>query len=128
MGARKATMERPPWTVVIGLNVFRLRTARGWSQEKLARRADLSSDTIRTIENGRNPANENAVRIDTLEAITDGLSLEGGIVEPPDLFEWNEETSRVKLPGNRPRPSVIPGGGDSGQKTYVDRPLLVARG
>jgi transcriptional regulator with XRE-family HTH domain len=125
-----APKERPPYPVVVATNVYRLRKARNWSQEKLARRAELSSDTIGVIENGRDPAKgQNALRLDTLVAIAEALSLEGGPVTPKDLLDWSEEASRVKLPGKHLSMSPSPRSRDrTHRKTYVDSPVVaVAR-
>lgn len=127
MGARRAVKERPPYPVVVAVNVYRLRKERGWSQEKLARRAELSSDTIGVIENGRHPSKEaNALRLDTLVAIAEALSLEGAIVEPGDLLDWSEAATRVKLPGERSHLQAVPERRRSGRRRPYDRPLVAA--
>lgn len=55
----------------IGLTVERLRKARELSQEKLARLADVSNNTLINIESGRN---KNPT-IETLRKIADALSV-----------------------------------------------------
>ncbi len=45
-------METNPIDVQIGKNVRKLRTKKGWSQEKLAREADMSLNFIGYVERG----------------------------------------------------------------------------
>lgn len=54
----------------IGRNIKRLRTEQNISQDKLSKLADLSLNTIVTIENG---ANENPT-IDTIKKIANALN------------------------------------------------------
>jgi DNA-binding Xre family transcriptional regulator len=93
--------ERPALPVVVAANVRRLRTTKEpkWSEEKLARKAELSRDTIRNIEDARDPTKgSNALRLDTLERIAQALG-----VEPARLLEWDPEAMRVYLHGARAR-------------------------
>ena len=55
----------------IGKNIKRLRTEQGISQDRLSKLADLSLNTVVTIESG---ANENPT-IDTLTKIASGLGV-----------------------------------------------------
>lgn len=55
----------------IGKNIKRLRTEQGISQDRLSKLADLSLNTVVTIESG---ANENPT-IDTLTKIAKGLGV-----------------------------------------------------
>ncbi len=55
----------------IGKNIKRLRTEQGISQDRLSKLADLSLNTVVTIESG---ANENPT-IDTLTKIANGLGV-----------------------------------------------------
>lgn len=122
MAQKEEAGVRPPIRHILAANIFRIRTALGWSQERLGRETGLSRETIRLVEAGRR-GGERDLYLDTLERIAMAM-----MVEPSELLVWDPEDTRVYLPGNRSRPSVIPGGGDSGRKTYIDSPLLVARG
>ena len=77
--------QRPPLRVIVAFNVWRHRKAKGFSQEKLARRSDLSRNTITAIEDARDPTkSENDVRIGTLAQIAAALELEA-----TDLLVWD---------------------------------------
>jgi len=91
--AQVRTEERPALSVIVAANVYGLRRAKEppWSQEKLARHAELSAATIRVVEGARDPGrNSNALRLDTLERIADALG-----VDPARLLEWDPEATRV---------------------------------
>ena len=91
--AQTAAEARPPLRVIVAANVRFERLAQGMSQEKVARLAELSGDTIRVIENARDPERSgNALRLDTLERIAKALSM-----EPAELLRWNENTTRAYL-------------------------------
>lgn len=91
MAQRREDQERPSLAVVVAANIYRIRTDQGLSQEKLAHRTDLSRDTIRVIENARDPEKSmNSLRLDTLERIALALA-----VEPGKLLQWDAEATRV---------------------------------
>jgi transcriptional regulator with XRE-family HTH domain len=99
-----------PLEAVVGANIARLRQAKEpkWSQEKVARLAGLSVDTVRLIEASRDPNKAtNSLRLGTLKAIADALE-----VAPAELLRWDEGT-RVYLNGDPPF-SLIEGGGEGG--------------
>lgn len=54
----------------LGRHIQRLRRARGWTQEALAERSDVSVDTVRRLEHGAMAPN-----IDTLVRLCTGLDL-----------------------------------------------------
>jgi len=54
----------------LGHHIQRLRRARGWTQEVLADRSDISTDTVRRLESGAMAPN-----IDTLVRLCAGLDL-----------------------------------------------------
>ena len=61
---------------VVAKNLRRLRHAKGFSQEELAARADLSGNYIGQLER-----EENAATVDVLEKLAEVLG-----VEPPELL------------------------------------------
>ena len=61
---------------IFGKNVREIRLKKGWSQEELASRADVSPNFVGYIERG-----ERGVRIGNIEQIASALS-----VHPRDLF------------------------------------------
>jgi len=65
----------------VGLNLCRLRQARGWSQQTLADRAKCGRITIATLENGDNQSPS----IRTLRKLADALGVEISALtaEPP---------------------------------------------
>jgi transcriptional regulator with XRE-family HTH domain len=70
MEARAGPHQTPSVDVALGQHVKRLRRARGLTQEQLAERSGLSSDTIRRLEHGSfSPS------LDTLTKLCEGLSL-----------------------------------------------------
>jgi DNA-binding Xre family transcriptional regulator len=83
--------ERPPLATIVGANVYRLRVLKipVWSREKLATLAGLNKDTIRVIEEARDPERESSsnLRLSTLEAIAAALG-----VEPVELLRWDSTT------------------------------------
>ena len=83
---------RPPLSVVVAANVRYERLAQGISQENLARRADVSRETIRRIEAGR--LEGYSMTLDTLAAIAEGLGLEAS-----ELMVWKKEATRAYLHG-----------------------------
>ena len=83
--------SRPELRVVVAWNVRRYRKELGWSQEKVARMADLSRNTIGAIEDARDPEkSENDTRLDTLEQVANGLGIEAW-----KLLVWDPEAPRV---------------------------------
>jgi len=99
--------ERPPLAVIVAANVYRRRMAKDprWSQEKLARMAELSRSTVAVIEDSRDPSRAaNAARLDTLDRIASALGC-----KPEDLLEWDPEATRVFLNGHPSRFDVIDG-------------------
>lgn len=89
--AQARTAERPPLPVIVAFNVWRLRTSREpkWSQEKLAREASLSRNTIAAVEDARDGRSDNALRLDTLEAIANALA-----VDPGELLLWDRKAMK----------------------------------
>lgn len=61
----------------IGLRIVTLRKLAGWSQEELARRADLDRGHISRIEAGKY-----AITIETLQAIAEAFSMTVDIIDP----------------------------------------------
>lgn len=61
----------------IGLRIVTLRKMQGWSQEGLARRADLDRGHISRIEAGKY-----AITIETLQAIAEAFSMTVDIIDP----------------------------------------------
>lgn len=61
----------------IGLRIVTLRKMQGWSQEELARRADLDRGHISRIEAGKY-----AITIETLQAIAEAFSMTVDIIDP----------------------------------------------
>jgi DNA-binding Xre family transcriptional regulator len=109
--AQAEPAERPAIEVIVAANVYRLRRMKdpAWSQERLARGAGLSRETIRLIEDARDPGKStNAMRIDTLAVIADALS-----VEPAELLRYDPEATRVYLQGGSPPLEVVIGQGRS---------------
>jgi transcriptional regulator with XRE-family HTH domain len=84
---------RPALPVVVAANVRFERLSKGISQESLARRADLSRETIRRIEAGRLEDGYSMTLL-TLGAIADGLGLEAS-----ELLKWKKEATRAYLHG-----------------------------
>ena len=75
------------WKAQLGINILRLRTQRGFSQQTLAGNADLSLRYLAGVERGEeNPS------LETIIAIAFGLN-----VEPAKLFEsqihFDDQTS-----------------------------------
>lgn len=63
----------------ISNNIFKLRKEKDWSQEKLAREADIPFTTLTKIENGttKNPSIETLIKIaDALGVTVDALITE----------------------------------------------------
>lgn len=90
---------RPEYRTIVAANVYAARHAKDprWSQEKLAREAELSVDTIRLIESAKDGGGRaNALRLDTLAAIADALG-----VDASDLLRWDVEATRVYLQGGQ---------------------------
>ena len=88
--AQVKTAERPPLASIVGANVYRLRVLRlpKMSQEALANAAGLGINTVALIEAARDPDRpQNAVRLDTLEAIANALG-----VDPVELLRWDSTT------------------------------------
>ncbi len=52
-----------PGSQTAGAKIRQIRLARFWSQEKLARRAGISTRTIQSIEAGSHPREETAIAI-----------------------------------------------------------------
>lgn len=94
----KPRLELP---TVFAANVQRMRKAKGWSQEELARRSWLTRETVRSVEQAQADA-----RISTVEQLA--LALD---VTPVALLRETEAT-RVFLQALPPR--------------FVQPPLLVA--
>ena len=84
---------RPALPVVVAANIRFERLLQGISQESLARRADLSRETIRRIEAGRLEEGYSMTLL-TLGAIAEGLGLEAS-----ELLEWKKEATRAYLHG-----------------------------
>lgn len=61
----------------VAANLRRARQGRGWSQEELAARAQISQTYTSQIESG-----QRAVSVDTVEKLSDALGL-----DPSSLFE-----------------------------------------
>ncbi len=91
MAQAKEHGERPPLSVVVAANVRFERLAQAISQESLARRADVSRETIRRIEAGR-LEDGYSMTLDTLGAIARGLGIEAA-----DLLVWKEVATRAFL-------------------------------
>lgn len=68
MAVREKT--RADRSQAIGKRVKKLRDERGWSEEKLARKADLSRQTIRNVEAG-----VGLPKLETLELIADAFEV-----------------------------------------------------
>lgn len=112
-------IERPALRVVLGTNVYRLRVMKlpKMSQGDLADRAGLSEETVRLLEQGRDPSRKGlSVRLDTIDAIADALE-----VDPAELLRWDDAT-RVFLTGNPPSLELVQGGGKGGRS---QPPILV---
>lgn len=62
------TQRRDSLRITLGLNVRRLRLARGWSQEDLGERANLSQVYISQVERA-----EQAATVDVIEALSKAL-------------------------------------------------------
>lgn len=67
--------------------VAELRKKRGWTQEVLAEKANITVRTIQRIENGTD------VSLDTLSSISNAL-----LVPVSELFERIEEEAKIKNP------------------------------
>lgn len=61
----------------IGLRIVTLRKMQGWSQEELARRADLDRGHISRIEAGKY-----AITIETLQSIAEAFGMTVDIIDP----------------------------------------------
>lgn len=61
----------------IGLRIVTMRKLAGWSQEELARRADLDRGHISRIEAGKY-----AITIETLQAIAEAFGMTVDIIDP----------------------------------------------
>jgi transcriptional regulator with XRE-family HTH domain len=73
-GGRKA-LEVMGHRAVLGSNVYRLRTERGWTQGELAERAGMAQPRIANIENHLgNP------RLDTISRVALALGVEPGVL------------------------------------------------
>jgi transcriptional regulator with XRE-family HTH domain len=82
--------DRPALATIVAANVYRLRVLKvpKWSQGKLATLSGLSRETIRVIEDGRDPDKEaNNLRLDTLEALANALG-----VPAWELVRWDSTT------------------------------------
>lgn len=60
----------------IGLRILTLRKMRGWSQDKLARRAGLQRTHISRIEQGKY-----AVTLETIQAIAEALGMTVDLID-----------------------------------------------
>lgn len=70
----------------LGANLARLREAAGWSQEKLAHRAGISTFTYRKLENGEsNPGTPANPRLKTLVMLATALDAPLGEILPPEV-------------------------------------------
>jgi DNA-binding XRE family transcriptional regulator len=84
---------RPPDSVILGENIYKLRQRMDppWSQEKLAREADLSRQAVVSAENNRDTdRSSNATRLDTLVSIANALG-----VTAADLLTWDAGAKQV---------------------------------
>lgn len=77
-----------------GQRLAQLRDAKGWSQEDLARKTELSVKTISRFENGRHDGRRDTVRrlVDALEI--DEVDLIG---PPPDPLGLNQPTQLDRI-------------------------------
>lgn len=99
---------RPPLKVVVGANVYRLRVLRvpKWSQKDLAEAAHVSDETVRLLEQGRDPSRKGlATGLDTVDALAKALE-----VDPSELLRWDER-SRVYVNAERPAFELLAGEG-----------------
>lgn len=74
----------------LGDNIIRARTAKGWSQEELARRAGISQGTIGHLESGRNSTSRKLPEIAralglTVEQLVGGQIDERRLERPPEI-------------------------------------------
>jgi transcriptional regulator with XRE-family HTH domain len=116
--ARPNPPGREPVMLTLGERIALWRGRLGLTKKQFATEVGISAKQLARYEADLIPP-----PADVLRRMVDRLGISADYV-----IGIREEASRVKLPGNRPRPSVIPGGGDSGRKTYVDRPLLALKG
>lgn len=94
------------------------RTRQGLSSRQLAADVGVSAKSI-----GRYEADQIPPPSDVLGRIAVRLGIS------TDYILGLKEASRVKLPGNPPRPSVIPGGKDDvGRSEPIQHPLIALHG
>lgn len=78
-------MENPK--ILFGIKIKNLREGKGWTQENLAGRMDISTNYLSSIERGKeNPT------FDMLMKFSEGLD-----VEAWELFDFGHEVSPVEL-------------------------------
>jgi transcriptional regulator with XRE-family HTH domain len=89
--AQATPEERPPLAQIVGANVYRLRVLKipVWSRDKLATLSGLDRETIRRLEEARDPGKDSNsnVRLSTLEGLANALG-----VDPVELLRWDSTT------------------------------------
>ena len=88
------------YSVEIGMNIVKLRKARGMTQEHLGLQANVSITRLRDIEHGRANAS-----MDTLKSIADVLG-----VALPVLFIYSLEPAEVLEMLHRAQPETLTAG------------------
>jgi transcriptional regulator with XRE-family HTH domain len=90
------------YEALFGKHVRALRRARGLTQDALAKRSDLSADTIRRVEHG-----SFAMSITTLRKLCNGLGLSPStIFESFELQRTDERRELFDLLGSRSKEEV----------------------
>jgi transcriptional regulator with XRE-family HTH domain len=85
-------MNEIPIEIMLKTNIRRLRTELGWSQEKLAEKAEISPSYVTQIELGnRSPS------IDIIEKIAIALGIEYRILFTPEDLAKNEYCKSLRI-------------------------------
>ena len=85
-------MNEIPIEIMLKTNIRRLRTELGWSQEKLAEKAEISPSYVTQIELGnRSPS------IDIIEKIAIALGIEYSILFTPEDLAKKEYCKSLRL-------------------------------
>ena len=73
-----------------GALVRQLRDARGWTQEKLAREADITTTSVSNVERGATKPSA-----ETVEKLAKAFGLDAGDLDPRRLAQLVEQTART---------------------------------
>lgn len=79
--ARESEMKFSSWLLELGLNIARLREAKGWSQTDFAKRLNIPQSSVARIESGQN------MRFSTIWKVSEVLEVELTIFDTSSILE-----------------------------------------